>query len=320
MSADLKALLQEVALLEAQNDIHGRMSRFVDNLRKIGVSSITAEAIQARLRILETLWTKFETHHDLIVAALKDKYLESEYAKADFVDIAETTYVTQRSMLVEYANKLKGESFIAPKDETQPEHSLKTSLPRIKLQMFSGDYGDWPAFRDIFQSIIGDNPSVCNVEKLHYLRTSLTGPAEKMIRSLPIVGGNYERAWSILSAHYENKRELIRANFAAYTAAPKMKAATASELSRIFNVATTAINAQESIDRPIATNGMDLFNFLLVERFDPQTRRKWETSIRDSVDPPSNDDLNGVYIEADPHAQRRAAEFRREIRGILPIS
>jgi len=67
-----------------------------------------------------------------------------------------------------------------------------------------------------------------------------------------------------------------------------MKAATADELSRIYNAATTAINAQESIDRPIATHGMDLFNHLLVERFDPLTRMEWESSIRGSVDPPSN--------------------------------
>ncbi|XP_025270383.1 uncharacterized protein LOC112639722 [Camponotus floridanus] len=210
MSADPKALL------EAQNDIHGRMSRSVDNLRKMGVSSITAEAIQARLRILDTLWTRFETHHDLIVAALKDKYLESEYAKNDFIDIAETTYVTQRSTLVEYAHKLKGKSSTTPKVEAHQEQTLKTSLPRIKLQSFSGAYSDWPAFRDIFLSIVGSNTSISDVEKLHYLRTSLQGPAEKLIRALSIVGGNYDRAWSILSSHYENKRELIRANFAAY--------------------------------------------------------------------------------------------------------
>ncbi|GAB1865873.1 t-SNARE coiled-coil homology domain-containing protein [Camponotus japonicus] len=237
MSADLKALL------EAQNDIHGRMSRSVDNLRKMGVSGITAVAIQARLRILETLWTKFEAYHDLIRTALKDKYLESEYAKADFIDIAESTCVTQRSTLVEYANKLKGESSIAPKAEAHQEHALKTSLPRIKLQTFSGAYGDWPSFRDIFLSLICDNQTISDVEKLHYLRTSLQGPAERLIRSLPIVGGNYERAWAILSAHYKNKRELIRANFVAYTAVPKMKAATADELSRIYHAATTAINA-----------------------------------------------------------------------------
>ncbi|GAB1861618.1 hypothetical protein CAJAP_02697 [Camponotus japonicus] len=76
MSADLKALL------EAQTDIHGRMSRSVDNLRKMGVSNITLGVIQARLTILDNLWGKIEVQHELIRVALKEKYSESEYAKS----------------------------------------------------------------------------------------------------------------------------------------------------------------------------------------------------------------------------------------------
>jgi len=44
-----------------------------------------------------------------------------------------------------------------------------------------------------------------------------------------------------------------------------MKAESAEELNRIYNAVTTAVNAQESIDRPIASHGMDLFNHLVVE-------------------------------------------------------
>jgi len=133
-------------------------------------------------------------------------------------------------------------------------------------------YGDWPAFRDLFSSIIGDNPSISDVEKLHYLRFCLQDPAEKLICLLPIIGSNFERAWTILSRHYENKRELIGSNFVAFTAVPKMKAETAEELNRVFNATTTAVNVQESIDRPIASHGMDLFNCLVIKLFDPQTR------------------------------------------------
>ncbi|GAB1868083.1 t-SNARE coiled-coil homology domain-containing protein [Camponotus japonicus] len=193
-------------------------------------------------------------------------------------------------MLTGYADRLKPEVSTAPKTESVQEHSLRTSLPRIKIQPFSGAYGNWPAFRDLFSSIIGDNPAISDVEKLHYLRSCLQGPADKLIRPLPITGSNYERAWSILDRHYENKRELIRANFAAqkFTSVPKMKAETAEELSRIFNAVTTAVNAQESIDRPIDSHGMDLFNYLVVELFDQQTRLEWESTTSDSADPPSH--------------------------------
>jgi len=93
------------------------MSRSVDNLRKMGVANITLGAIQARLTILDNLWGKIEAQHELIRAALKERYHDSEYAKSDFIDLAETTYVTQRSMLTGFADRLKPEVSTAPKTE-----------------------------------------------------------------------------------------------------------------------------------------------------------------------------------------------------------
>ncbi|XP_011858304.1 PREDICTED: uncharacterized protein LOC105555872 [Vollenhovia emeryi] len=70
-----------------------------------------------------------------------------------------------------------------------------------------------------------------------------------------------------------------------------MKADTADELSRIHQAVVTIVNSQESIGRPIKSNGMDLLNHLIVELFDPQTRLEWESSTSDSVDPPAHETL-----------------------------
>jgi len=192
-------------------------------------------------------------------------------------------------MLNGYAENLRSAPSVSH-DQTH-EHALKTSLPRIKLQQFSGSYEKWPSFRDLFLSVIGDNSTVSDIERFHYLRSCLKGAAEKLIRPLTVTGENYNRAWSILCKHYENKKELIRSNFASFTAVPKMKVESAEELSRIHNAVTTAVNAQESIGRPINTHGMDLFNHLVVELFDSRTRMEWESSTCDSTDPPDHDTL-----------------------------
>ncbi|KMQ86943.1 hypothetical protein RF55_13931, partial [Lasius niger] len=278
-------------LLAGQHEILGRISRQVDNLKKLGSDNITLSAVETRTRIIDQLWNKLEAQHELIRASYKEKYNESEYATSDFFDNAENTYVLQRSLLAEYAERFKIASAAAPPREPHSDQAPKTSLPRIKLQQFSGAYEDWPAFRDLFLSVIGENTAISNVERLHYLRSCLQGPAEKLIRSLAVTGDNYNRAWSLLSKHYENKKELIRSNFAAFTAVTKMKGETAEELSRIHQAVTTAVSAQESIGRPIHSNGMDLFNHLVVELFDPRTRLEWESSTSDSSDPPSHDTL-----------------------------
>ncbi|XP_029680154.1 uncharacterized protein LOC115245811 [Formica exsecta] len=167
---------------------------------------------------------------------------------------------------------------------------MKTALPRIKLPQFSGAFEDWPSFRDLFLSVIGDNSAMSKIERLHYLQSCPQGPAERLIRPLPVTGKNYDRAWALLKKHFENK-ELIRSNFAAFTAVNKMKGETAEELSRIYHAVTTAVNAQESIGRPINSHCMDLFNFLVVELFDSRTRLEWESSTCDSSNPPNYDVL-----------------------------
>ncbi|EGI64092.1 hypothetical protein G5I_07674, partial [Acromyrmex echinatior] len=79
-------------------------------------------------------------------------------------------------------------------------------------------FEDWPTFRDLFQSIVGDNSSISAIEKFHYLKTYLEGPAEELIRPLAVTGDNYPQLWELLSEQYENKRELSRSNFSKFTA------------------------------------------------------------------------------------------------------
>ncbi|EGI68264.1 hypothetical protein G5I_03077, partial [Acromyrmex echinatior] len=88
---------------------------------------------------------------------------------------------------------------------------------------FSGAFEDWPTFRDLFQSIVGNNSSISAIEKFHYLKTCLEGPAKELIQPLAMTEDNYPRAWELLSERYENKRELSRSNFSKFTAVAKMK-------------------------------------------------------------------------------------------------
>ncbi|KMQ84171.1 hypothetical protein RF55_18256, partial [Lasius niger] len=286
MSMDLNTLLQ------SQTEIHGRISRSVDNLKKMGSTNITLSAVETRIRIIDQLWSKFESQHDLIRAGYKERFELSEYNTSKIFEDTENTYVLQRSALDEYANRYKTAP-AAPVHVGEPmgDPAPKTALPCIKLQNFSGAYADWPSFRDLFQSVIGENASISNIERFHYLRSCLQGPAEKLIRPLAVTGENYNRAWAILSKHYENKKELIRSNFAVFTAVGKMKGDTADELSRIYHAITTAVNAAESIGRPIESHGMDLFNHVVIELFDTRTRLEWESSTSDSFDPPDHSTL-----------------------------
>lgn len=160
------------------------------------------------------------------------------------------------------------------------------TLPRIQLPNFSGRYEDWPAFRDLFQSIIGKDLAIAQVEKLHYLKTCLKGEAELLIRNISTTGENYECAWDMLSAYYDNKRLLVRSYLANFLALQKMKGESPAELRKICNCLKSTVSSLENIGRPIDCSE-DLFMYLAVELLDPRSRREWENSISDTTEPPS---------------------------------
>ncbi|XP_050453531.1 uncharacterized protein LOC126852608 [Cataglyphis hispanica] len=178
MSAELNTMLN------AQRDIHYRMSRSMDNLRNLCNSGINPGSIEARIRILDQLWAKFETQHELIRITYKERYNESEYA-TDFFDTAENTYIQQtRGKLAEYAECYQTvlSTSAASNEQQNNDRSLKSALPKIKLSPFSGAYEYWPSFRDLFLSVIGENSAMSPIERFHYLLSGLQGPAEKLIR------------------------------------------------------------------------------------------------------------------------------------------
>lgn len=89
-------------------------------------------------------------------------------------------------------------------------HSGKCrALPKISLPKFSGEYHEWPSFRDLFHSLIASNKDVSSVEKLHYLKAQVTGEASRYLVNIPVTAENFSRAWEALTSRYENRRLLV---------------------------------------------------------------------------------------------------------------
>jgi len=158
----------------------------------------------------------------------------------------------------------------APKERTE-KSSARSSLPRIQLPEFAGEFEQWPEFRDLFLSIINRDSTISGVEKLHYLKTSLKGSAAILMRNLPITVENFTRAWAMLSGHFENKRLLTQSYLSRLSALPKMKGETVSDLSKIYHGMLSTVAALEGIKRPI-TDCSDLFVHLIVDRMSTRTR------------------------------------------------
>ncbi|KOC60081.1 hypothetical protein WH47_09452 [Habropoda laboriosa] len=83
-------------------------------------------------------------------------------------------------------------------------------LPAIQLPTFSGNYSDWLKFRDSFISFVHENEVLSNVQRFHYLNSSLKGSVVRVIQSLGVSEANYKLAWELLNSRYENLTALKR--------------------------------------------------------------------------------------------------------------
>lgn len=86
----------------------------------------------------------------------------------------------------------------------------RSRLPDISIPTFKGDYTAWPAFRDLFKSLVLDDDQLTDVERLHYLRVLLEGSPAQLISGLPMAGDSLTPSWEMLTKRYDNKRLLIQ--------------------------------------------------------------------------------------------------------------
>lgn len=86
---------------------------------------------------------------------------------------------------------------------TTPSQSSEIRLPQIQIPDFGGNPTDWLSFKELFDSIIHKRESLSNVEKLHYLRSKLTGEALSVIKHLSSTNDSYQIAWNLITQRYD---------------------------------------------------------------------------------------------------------------------
>ena len=70
-------------------------------------------------------------------------------------------------------------------------HSTSVKLPKLELQLFSGDILQWKSFREQFSVSVHDHLYLLNLEKLLYLQQAFKGgSAEQAIEGLSKSGDN----------------------------------------------------------------------------------------------------------------------------------
>ncbi|XP_015120462.1 uncharacterized protein LOC107043457 [Diachasma alloeum] len=287
-----------MASFEATISLNNSRAAFIERVYKELLTeeakSLTISNLQGKLEILETYWEKFESTHEKLIAGSGkiEGVLELPYFKDHRFDITIGHYHEARGILSQLIDKrgISGSSRRSLASGTaQPTYS-KRYLPEISLPKFGGAYADWRSFRDLFASLVGSNTDLSNVEKMHYLRTSLSGEPAQRIANLTISDESFSIAWELLLSRYENKRLLISAHLEHLLSPPTMTSHSAKELNALLTVTSEALNALEALGSPTSQWDQVIVH-TVSQRLSSKLREAWEVKVGSSAEYPSYKDF-----------------------------
>ena len=77
-------------------------------------------------------------------------------------------------------------------EDNQETSSSGLKLPKLSLPTFTENYSEWTPLSDTFNSTVDIKRTLSNIQKLHYLKTSLKDEPARVLSHLPTSNANYE--------------------------------------------------------------------------------------------------------------------------------
>ncbi|XP_061706724.1 uncharacterized protein LOC133517425 [Cydia pomonella] len=260
------------------------------NFKKQGKTRITKGYVQARIDTLNEYWQKFQTNHfEILKYATTAQKKEHNYFTTDLYSAGEEDYFTIKGDLsdtIELFNKS-----VISSEQPQPHPQNKSTsevnkhstqevkLPKVSLPQFSGDYQEWTSFRDLYTSLVHNKTSLSKVQKLHYLKSSVTGEAEQLLKHLQITEKNYDVAWETLDKRYNNKRMIVNTILNRFMNQKKVYHSTSRSIRELLDTTQECLNSLKNND--VKINEWDtIVIHIILNKLDDETRKQWEEEIR----------------------------------------
>lgn len=283
-------------LCESQKTLSERISKLQSNTKKTSKSRYTLGYLQTRLETLESYWSKYQTQYEMIKSTVTKTELEQlQFNAESLYETTEEIYLEFKGLLKDYFlefSKGQGQpqsynttqSFLATSDgETTP---IRTKLPPLSIPKFAGNYNDWTSFKDLFKALVHDNVHLTTIEKHHYLKTSLSGEAEQLLKHFALTEANYDKAWSTLESRYNNKRMIVTTIISRLLNQKKMNIECFKSLKEILDTTKECLNSLDNIG--VDTSTWDaIIVHLVVSKLDLETHKQWEQSLGSSQDIPT---------------------------------
>lgn len=233
--------------------------------------------IQATWSSFDEVQAKIESLQDAVELLDEHDHERAEYEEAYYNIIAKfQDLIIARNGV----NNSEEDGWPILVNQNQPS-ARNLRLPKIDLPSFSGTYEEWYPFHDMFHSLIHRDLSITEIQKFHYLKSSLKGEAAEIIQSLEVSSENYNEAWQMLNRRYDNKRLIIQKHIKALFELQSISKENHTGLRHLVDGVLKHLRALKAIGRPTQAWD-DLIIYLITGKLDHTTNKEWENSITEA--------------------------------------
>lgn len=165
---------------------------------------------------------------------------------------------------------------------------MRNKLPKVQLPIFDGDEQKFLNYKSQFLRLVHNNKEVDLENKMFYLKSSLSGRAERLVRDIPTSAENYQRTWDAIIERYEDKFLIVESHFSELFAIQRIK--SPREIRDL-------IDQIDSVLRRLELSGETPSGWPVVEayfvytRLDERTQADWKKTILDRSKYPGWDNL-----------------------------
>lgn len=250
---------------------------------------LTLPQLTEKKKMLENMFNRFLDEHLVYVQKCDRVEAEPPFKSSDqYLEEVELVYVEAISM---YQNKI--ETLIKyEKERTGIDNRVNASasggqqlitatqeltLERIPLPKFNGDFVKWNEWRAMFDSLVHNKAKLTTTEKFHYLKSSVTDDANRVLSGWHMIGENYMAAYDELVKLYENKYRIVLAHLTELTNMQVQRTETYQGLREMIDTINRSLRQLKAIGSPVEYWDHMIIHHIL-SRIAPRTTTAWETS------------------------------------------
>ncbi|XP_055908277.1 uncharacterized protein LOC129943083 [Eupeodes corollae] len=234
------------------------------------------DSLKTRLERLEEAWKGFcANQNELFQYAEVEGYVDPEI---DF-ETTEAKYIEAKSAFMK-AIRNNQPTLLPPIPVGVPSKaSAEIELPKFKISPFSGDYREWPEFRDMFLGSVDCKEKLPGAQKMRYLKSFLIGDASKLLNGIEIADSNYEQAWDKLERRYNKPLCIINAYIESFLKMPTVLSADSGHLRQLADKSDEVIRGLKAMN----SEGRDPWLiYLILDKTDLETRKAWALHVNNS--------------------------------------